>query len=553
VSQAGSPAPTAEPARRNREALLTLSVPELYRLSEDVRTGVAELPEGVANAEDIRNLASAKWARENPDRIRAPESPQIIEDLETVFAFERQGSERASSNGSSTGELDESPSEVLFFPPTSELLAAVVAELERFVVFANEHQAVAVAAWVLHTYVFRAFDTTAYLHVSSATKQSGKTRLFEVLALLAARAWLVVEASEAALFRTIEKKAPTLLLDEIDAAFGKDAEMMQGIRGILNAGFRKGASVPRCVGNSFEVVEFTVYCPKAFAGIGDKLPDTIVDRSIPIVLRRRSPTERRPERFRQARARAELTPLVAQLRAWARSEQVKSIGVHEVPLPTGLSDRQQDAWEPLFAVAELAGGEWPARVERAALALHGATEDKDLTVQLLVHVREAFDDQGGDRLTSVQLLEHLVNRGDASPWVGFWSEDLEHGGARLRVAGRALARMLDPLDIGPRKIRLGDKTRQGYERSDFEDAWARYVPRSHPSPEFDGTTEQRSSGLLFASVAPDPKSGSDQECSVVPSTEPGRTESAARDDAGEQSPPPSDADFDRFVFDDEDE
>jgi len=70
----------------------------------------------------------------------------------------------------------------------------------------------------------------------------------------------------------------------------------------------------------------------------------------------------------------------------------------------------------LFAVAVLAGGDWPERARWAALALHEGTEDADLTVQLLGHMRDAFDELG-ERLSTVQLLTHLVNRGDASPWV----------------------------------------------------------------------------------------------------------------------------------------
>ena len=410
---------------------------------------------------------------------------------------------------------------------TGDTLEAVKVTLERFVVFPNEHQAVAVAVWVMHTYVFTAFDTTPYLYVKSATKQSGKTRLFEVLSLLAARAWLVVEASEATLFRSIEKKQPTLLLDEIDAAFGKDAELTQGIRGVINAGYRKGATVPRCSGSGFEVVDFSVFCPKAFAGIGDKLPDTIVDRSIPIELRRRSKLERKPERFRQARAKAELEPLAARLRDWGK-EYMELIATYEPELPDALSDRQQDAWEICFAIAALAGGAWPGRVEQAALALHEAHEDQDLTVQLLAHIREAFDDLG-DRLSTIQLLEHLVNRGDASPWIRYWGDDVSRGGARLKSAGRGLARMLQPLGLGPSTLRLEDRTRKGYDRSQFEDSWARYLPSRNP----EATRKHPRSEHLSPSALPDRENGPDQQCSVVTS--------ATADDAGEYCIP-TDAD-----------
>ena len=406
----------------------------------------------------------------------------------------------------------------------AQLLEAVKVALERYVVFSGEHQVVAVAAWVLHTYIVEAFDVTPYLHVHSVTKQSGKTRLFEVLVLLVAKPWMTGGVSAAALFRKIERLRPTLLLDEVDTLFGDDPEMTSSIRGILNTGYSRSGVFTRCVGQgqNIEEKDFATFCPKAFAGIGDKLPDTVRDRSIPVALRRRSPTERPPGRFRQARATAELAPLAAQLRAWGRAH-VETIGAWEHQEIKGLSDRQEDIWQPLLAIAALAGGDWPSQVERAALALHEGAEDGDNTTLLLAHAREAFDDLG-DRLSSLQLLEHLVNRGDASPWVKWWGEDVERGDARLKTAAQSVARKLRPMGIKPEKIRFGDTTRQGYHRDDFEDAWARYLPRSDLPGDLVGTSEHPCSGALFGSNGSDPKIGSDLRCSDVPTSGPEESE-----------------------------
>lgn len=371
---------------------------------------------------------------------------------------------------------------------TAGLLDEVVQVLKRFVVFSNEHQAIAVALWVLHTYIFEECETTPYLHVKSATKQSGKTRLFEVLALIAAGAWSAVEASEAALFRTIDKRRPTLLLDEIDAAFGKDPTMTQGIRGLLNAGYRKHATVPRCVGNDFAVADFKVYCPKAFAGIGDRLPDTVTDRSIPIELKRRAPGERTPERFRFARAKADLVPLAARLTAWG-AEHAKAIGASEPEMLEALSDRQQDCWESLFAIAGLAGGQWPHRAEQAALALHGGVQDQDAGMLLLAHVRDAFDELKVDALATEHLLDHLMDRGDDSPWARWWSDDLERG--HTKGPGSKVARMLKPFGIVPSQLWIDQAKHRGYKRSDFADAWERYLVATVSPPDRNGRTQVR--------------------------------------------------------------
>ena len=79
-------------------------------------------------------------------------------------------------------------------------------------------QLTAVALWVVHTHAFQAAECTPYLSINSAEKQSGKTRLLEVLELLVARPWLTGRVTAAALIRKVARDTPTLLLDETDAA-----------------------------------------------------------------------------------------------------------------------------------------------------------------------------------------------------------------------------------------------------------------------------------------------------------------------------------------------
>ena len=157
----------------------------------------------------------------------------------------------------------------------------------RYVVLSDE-QATACALWVLHTYALDAADITPYLAITSAEKQCGKTVLLDVLDAVVHKPWRAVRPSEAVLFRKIERDRPTLLLDEVDAIWGPKARSEdEGLRALLNAGFRRhGSTVPRCVGPSLKLRDFSTYCPKALAAIGD-LPDTVADRSIPIRMERK--------------------------------------------------------------------------------------------------------------------------------------------------------------------------------------------------------------------------------------------------------------------------
>jgi hypothetical protein len=150
------------------------------------------------------------------------------------------------------------------------------------------------ALFVLHTHLAEYCMQTPYIFISSPEKECGKSRLMEVLALLAARPWgPIVTPSEAVLFRIVHAKTPTLLWDEIDTVFSpKSAPFHEGHRALLDQGHRRYGSVPRFINN--RLVEFNVFCPKVFAGIG-ALPDTVAGRSIPMRLQRRSVSDPDPQ------------------------------------------------------------------------------------------------------------------------------------------------------------------------------------------------------------------------------------------------------------------
>ena len=248
-------------------------------------------------------------------------------------------------------------------------LTLVLADIERFIrrfVVLTDQQAAAVTLWVGHTHVLDAFDCTPYLQVTSATKRAGKTRLLEVLDLLVARPWLTGRTSAAALVRKVDADLPTLLLDESDAAFGGEREYAEALRGVLNSGYRKSGRTTLCVGHSANITfrDFSTFGAKVIAGIG-ALPDTVADRAIPITLKRRTRDEP-VERFRERAARITAEPMHAALVEWS-ARAVEVLRVARPDLPADLNDRAQDVWEPLMAIADLAGGSWPQRVRCAAV------------------------------------------------------------------------------------------------------------------------------------------------------------------------------------------
>jgi putative DNA primase/helicase len=95
---------------------------------------------------------------------------------------------------------------------------------------------------------------------------------------------------------------------------------------------------------------------------------------------------------------------------------VEHLKVARPYLPEAMSDRQQDISEPLAAIADLAGGEWPSRMRDALLELFGASSaDGSIGVQLLRDIRSVFEEKGVERIASADLAAALCEI-EGQPW-----------------------------------------------------------------------------------------------------------------------------------------
>jgi hypothetical protein len=352
----------------------------------------------------------------------------------------------------------------------------------------SDAQVIAFTLWTVHTHAMPAADATPYMNISSAEKQSGKTMLMEAAELLVFEPWLTGHVTAACLVRKIDAKHPALLLDESDAAFNGDKEYAEVLRGLLNTGYRRGGQASCCVGQGSNITfkDFSTFCPKAIAGIG-KLPDTIADRSIPIRLKRKIPGAP-VERFRRRDVEPEAHKLRDRITAWT-SEKLDMLRSARPILPEELSDRQQDVCEPLLAIADLAGGEWPAKARKALVELctGNAAEDDSLGVRLLADIKAAFIAEKIQAIPSAVLVKLLVDMEDR-PWV-----EIAKG---KPLTTNKLAAILRRYEVEPRTVRVDaqkyeKETLKGYDWNWFVDVWNRYLPvlpslsllseTSHPS------------------------------------------------------------------------
>jgi hypothetical protein len=353
-------------------------------------------------------------------------------------------------------------------------LAAVLTKVERYIrrfVVMTDHQMCLVVLWVFHTHVFAAADCTPYVNLTSASKRCGKTRLLEVLEWLIARPWLTGSASAAALRRKVHRDCPSLLMDETDATFA-DAERAQTLRGLIDTGYRLSGKATVCVGPSHEPVDFRTFCPKALAGIGI-LPDTIGDRSIPIHLERRTRSQG-IDRFRYREAEEETGPIREAMAALAQGDIIDTLACARPALPTELDDRAQECVEPLLAIADMAGGEWPERARRAAVVLMGGVRDADdEAVTLLRLIREAFRVTGQHVMASTDLIRRLSDD-DSGPWSDWWDRNAREPGP-AKSAARDLRKTLRPFNVSSRNVRIGDWVGKGYKLADFAKVFATHL------------------------------------------------------------------------------
>ena len=382
------------------------------------------------------------------------------------------------------------------------VLDDIEAFYRRYVVFPSEAAAVAVTLWTAHTHAMDAWDSTPRLAMLSPEPSSGKTRVLEVLELLVPDPVNTINVTPAYLIRKIadQRARPTVLFDEIDTIFGPKAKEHEDVRGLINAGHRRGAVSGRCVikGTEVELEEFPAYAAVAMAGIGD-IPDTLLARSMTLRMRRRGPKETVAP-FRPREVAAEGEALNKRLAAWTRSI-MPVLGNPWPEMPLGVADRDADVWEAPLAIADAAGGEWPARARAAAVALvaESKASSPSLGIRLLADIRTVFGDR--DRMTTEDLLAALISLDEAP-----WSEIAK--GHPLNALG--LSNRLKTYGISSKTIRLDETTtKKGYKREDFTDAWERYlVARStdtsppEPDPDDPPPTISSSSPIPKEAVTP---------------------------------------------------
>jgi putative DNA primase/helicase len=370
----------------------------------------------------------------------------------------------------------------------------MVRTLLRFLVL-PKWAAEALSLFNLHTYGWELRDVTTYLGIESPQHRCGKSTLLALIRRLVQRPEVAAHISSPAVFRTIQRRKPTFIVDECEKVLRRN----QMLTGILNASYvRDLAYVVRVVPRSKskngkpaapeytpldalepdapdgpdgahdlgdDVARYSCWCPKAMAQVGH-FPETLADRCIIITMQRKTPAEK-TERLR-ALKRPEAAAIHRLCEEFVQQHR-DAIANAQPAIPEGLNDRAADIWEPLFVLADLAGGDWPQKARQAALTLSGVEQTTNVMGGLLIDCLLILTNLEIDRIFSRDLVQAL-NLLNGRPW-------------RALTKGKPideywLGRQLRPFGIHSQSIWVGKNSAKGYLKEDILEPARRYVSKA---------------------------------------------------------------------------
>jgi len=358
------------------------------------------------------------------------------------------------------------------------MLGSVGDFIRRFVV-CTDYQAVVLTAWVLHTWCYRAFATTPYLNIISPGPHCGKTRLLQVLQLLSPPgSWFTSSPAPQLFMRkllALKPAAPEVkerVHDLPSAVFLDDREFTIGssnrhpIVPFLNSGFRASNRYLYQLERS-SIREFSVFCPKAFAG-DEPLPGSLASRCIPIRLQRKKDSEK-VEPLDFSRASLDAAPLTAWMDQWSK-ENFKTLAAraHRYAMEHERGTlRQRELAKPLLLIADCIGGSWLQNVSNSLLWLAPSLDPDglDQRLQLLTDLRQAFQMNSSPAYIATRDLIPYLRQLEYRSW-SKWGRGSAH----------ELASLLRPFGICSKDQRISpNSVIKVYFQEDLENAWSRYL------------------------------------------------------------------------------
>ncbi|MEM4847152.1 MAG: bifunctional DNA primase/polymerase [Thermosphaera sp.] len=263
------------------------------------------------------------------------------------------------------------------------------------------HVMTAVVAWSYFCDVVK--GSTPYLCFLGPFR-SGKTRALEVMAALCYKPMLVVDPSEASMFRIIEKFRPTLIIDESQI-------VDKNVRAVMAAGYRFGVKVPRVVDPEADGLEairwYDVFGLKIYA-CREEPPSDIFSRSI--IIHCEKNVRHTKKKIDAGKAKELRTRWLAQR---LRMLNKVTVTFEEFESEDG---RLQELFSPLVVMAQHFGGQeavaaierYGRQIEKEIAAMETTSEDAEIISAILEYVGSKTGD--APSVIPVQDLVDILNR-----------------------------------------------------------------------------------------------------------------------------------------------
>ena len=239
-----------------------------------------------------------------------------------------------------------------YSPDISDIFQRLASVFSWFLKFRDDDAAghfATLSLWTMFTYAYPAWDAVPYLSVGGPLG-SGKSRVFDVLVELVYKPINSANMTAPCLFRTLDNRGGTLLLDEAEKLYDSDPDLLN----ILLSGYKKGATAMRLekADDTFVDKPFDIYCPKAFAAINN-LSAPLMSRCIRVMMFR-SPKDSPIPKRRIADKSNELQKLREDLHAMALCYGSKFVDIASWKRDCeALSGRNYEVWQPILALARL--------------------------------------------------------------------------------------------------------------------------------------------------------------------------------------------------------